>query len=788
MKIQNPKFFYPLLICLAVVLLWFSPWWVGGRNLAPLDLLNEMMQPWRGVSETGSAKNHIVSDAVDQYLVYRMVAAESYAKEGWLGWSSLTYGGTAQYANTMALYYDWTMQLHRWFGFWTAWHLGIMGQVLLAAVGMLLFLRGRMISAVWACCGALAYAANSQFVVWIYHRWTLSAFCWVPWILWSIDRYRQGKRSSWTLVPGFMALAFLGGTLQHAAFVVLAVMAVWGEEAIASGPSFARQTRLIGRYAIWGLLGAGMTGMMFLPCVDAFLVSNRLGLHMGMHGKAAMGIYPEGILQPLFNLAAYPLQIFPSLLGRCESVDVLKLFRSELFYVAYFGSLPVLIAFLALFRKQTPVVARLLIGAGLLLPLTPLVRVLYQRLYLLFILGGILAFTHFMESASVDTKKRIFKISAWISSLGILIWSAFSMILQMKHAELQTFLYQKVGSSGGSFGYFHDWVHGRLDKFLADLLIWSPQQIIPLGLFVVALIGLRLTASNQEPLKKRGNWLVALAVMFEVSLFGYRWVVFTEPTRHPLYPVTPEVTILHKHVGTEGRVVSMIEETGNHMAVTPFIPNTLSPYGIATLGGYDSIMPNGMMRVDDPRRDAKSLGRFGVTHLITYPGNPAVGSDWTRIWQSPAMALYENHAPVARYVGFRTDEEKDRFFQGRLGPSGIKLEEKTHLENSREIESPSPLRWIRIAENQADGWEYRNPQSSPSWTPAKRAPDASMLLDLSNFPAEPTLIQMRYNPPLRRLGFVVSGSALLLTVLGGFIVARKRITDPSGSADSSSLV
>ncbi len=773
LKIQHPKSFLPLLACLAVVLLWFSPWWIGGRNLAPLDILNEMMEPWRGTSEQVSVKNHIVSDAVDQYLVYRMVAAESYAKEGWLGWSSLTYGGTAQYANTMALYYDWTMQLHRWFSFWTAWHLGLMGQVMLAAAGMLLFLRGRAIGGLWACCGALAYAANSQFVVWIYHRWTLGAFCWVPWVLWSIDGYRRGNRSFWAFVPIFIALAFLGGTLQHCAFVVLAVMAMWGEEAIGTGRSLPGQSRLIGRYGLWGLLGIAMAAMMLLPCADAFVVSSRLGLHMGMNGAAEMGVYPRGILQPLFNLAAYPLQIFPSVLGRCETVDLLKVFKSELFYVAYFGSLPVLIAFLALFRKPTPVVARILIGTGLLLPLSPLVRVLYQRLYLLFILGGILAFAHFMETASDATKKRVFQITATVSGLAILVWFGLSVVMRLKAATVQAFLQGKIvdPSAGSSFGYFRQWMQGRADKFMDDLFIWSPQQLIPLGLFLIALAGLRLTASAGPRWKRRGAWMVALAVICEVSVFGARWVTFVDPGRSPLYPMTREVKALRENVG-DGRIATMIEESGSHMAVTPFIPNTLSPYGIATIHGYDSIMPNGMLLVNNTTHDSKVLGRLGVTHLITYPGNPAVGSDWMMIWKSPSMELFENPTPIPRYAGFRSDREKDSFFG--LSPSShpVALVERTRKENTREIELTPGLRWIRIAENAAPGWEYKISNApTAQWQAVQRAPDASMLLDLGNVgDSGPPLVKMRYEPPMRRLGFTVSGVALGFTLLGGAAV------------------
>ncbi len=765
------------LICFIVVLAWFSPWWVCGRNLAPLDILNEMMEPWRGTTEQVSVKNHMVSDAVDQNLIFRMVAAESFSKEGWFGWSSLTYGGSARYANTMALYYDWTMQLHRWFDFWTAWHLGIMGQVFLAAAGMLFFLRGRAIGILWSCCCALAYAANSQFVTWIYHRWTLSAFCWVPWIFWAIDGYRQGRRTFWILVPLFIGMGFLGGTLQHSAFVLLAVVAMWVEESTNGVRRLGPQARILGRYILWGLLGTGLAAMMFIPCIDAFLESNHLGLHIGMYGNSEMGMYPHGPLQPLANLISYPLQIFPSMLGRCDSLDVLKLFKSEMFYIAYFGSLPVLIAFLALWRKDSPKLARLLICVGLFLPLTPLLRFLYQRLFILFILGGVLAFAHFMETAERKTRLRIFKVSSYIISCCVVVWSLLSVYLVIKPGILGN-LRDKllIESKGSSFGFFDNWIALRVNHFIGDLFIWSPQQLLPLLLLIATLTGLRLTASLRTRWRESGNYIIAISILCETTLFASRWIVFTDQNQHPIYPITPEVTALQRFVGHDGRVTTMIHPSA-HLARTPFVPNTLCPYGISTISGYDSIVPNGMILPNEATGDAERLGRLGVSHLITWPGNSAVSSSWKSVWESPVMSLYENTRKMPRYVGFRTDADKDKFFTGEL-PEILELKEITGKENSRLIDVPPGTQWVRIAENQASGWEYRENLSSAIWKPVLRAADASMVFENPN-QTNSIRIEMRYNPPLRRLGFIISATSLGLLALGQLLIRYMRPQRPT---------
>ena len=65
-------------VCLMVILVWFSPWWLGGKNLAPLDLANGMMSPWSDAAHPEFARNHAVSDAVDllgqQFLQVRLDA------------------------------------------------------------------------------------------------------------------------------------------------------------------------------------------------------------------------------------------------------------------------------------------------------------------------------------------------------------------------------------------------------------------------------------------------------------------------------------------------------------------------------------------------------------------------------------------------------------------------------------------------------------------------------------------------------------------------------------------
>ena len=259
-----------------------------------------------------------MTDAVTQYIPYRLFAEQSFREDGYVGWNPLVFGGTSQYANTMGLYFDWTMQLHRFLSFWNAWHIGLYLQFVLAGTGLFVFLRACGCAPPVALVAALAYMTNWQFFAWVYHRWALGSFCWMPWILWAMSPWLAPSLAArnpqdrtpvrFVLVPVFLALAFMGGSLQHSAFVVIACICIflgcwWDSQQRTT--SF---TPLLMRFMMWGSLGVALAGIMFDPTIRAFLENNAVG-----HTRGALG-YEKGASQPFLNALSYPFYLFPFLL------------------------------------------------------------------------------------------------------------------------------------------------------------------------------------------------------------------------------------------------------------------------------------------------------------------------------------------------------------------------------------------------------------------------------------------------------------------------------------------
>jgi hypothetical protein len=623
-----------------LVMVWFSPWWAGGRYFAPLDILNQMLPPWCEGITVPNVHNHFVSDAVTQYLPYHILADRCLKEDGFIGWNPYSETGTRLNANTMALPGDWSLQLYRWFDFWTAWHLGLIGQLLIAGWGMLVFLRARGCLPWASLAGAVAFAANGQFVVWFFHRWALASFCWIPWLLWALfavfppaekpDR-NLCLRTGWILLAAvFLAFAFLGGTLQHAVYIILVVGCFWAAEVVFSKGSLRRKFLNTGLIFCIGFVGVVLAAGTLLPCIDAFLTSRAAGDARGGIG------YPGGFLQPVMNLIAYGFNLYPSILGSPQTMDGWKIFKSCLFDVGYLGTIPVALAFCALFRKSAPPVARWMIAVALVIPLTPLVGPLYHRVLLLFVMGGSWVLADFLSHGSPSARALFARRGLILTGFLAILWLIFSCFLFVFAPTLKerlvSFVAPRLGES--QFGVFRQWFFDRTRDYVDTLFIWSPSQW-PLVLLIVAgFLVLYLAARHSGKASLfHGAFCVLLTV--ELSILAARWITTVDPKENPPYKEIPVVAAIRRQIG-DGRLFQ--KTAGRPIASIPMAPNIPSVFRIRHLATYESIHPSGLWADSHFSEDADVLASLGVSHVLQLTNEP-VPAGWVPVFEEGKTRL-----------------------------------------------------------------------------------------------------------------------------------------------------
>jgi hypothetical protein len=753
--------------CLVFLLaLTFAPWWAGDRVFAPMDILYEMFEPWAEGSKEVEVHNHFTVDAIRGFLIPRQVAARSFKEDGFIGWDDLIHGGDPGYADTMSTYGDWTTQLHRFLSFWTAWHLGLAAQFFIAALGMFVFLRSRRIGPAIAFVGAIAFAANGQFVVWIYHRFQLGGFCWAPWMLWAMCAHREGRRWAWPLAPVFTALALLGGTLQTNVYVVLLLGAVWAGWAWESRHDRRRLWEASWSIGLWGFFGLGLAAFHILPTIAALLESTASG--MGYFR------YTQGVFEPFLSGVFFIGQIFPSLFGSPQSVDLSKALGRDLFNIAFFGFLPMIVAIRSLFLKEAPAVARSLILFGALIPLTPLVGTVYHRVQLLFVIGGIWAFAWYWENYRDDREQALYRWLSWTLAILAGIWLLLSVASWLREEQLVAFaqneLLTRMAQGAGQFRVFEDWMLQRAERLVYELRIWHPRQYVPLIAAFAGLFAIRLRFGR---LARYAVPLLLAAVVAELATFSVKWVSVTDSEEYPFYQETADISTLRQLVGP-GRVY--VVELPDRPGLFPMY--TLTMYGVATIQQRSRIVPPNMWQEAGFGTDARTLGRLAVTHAVTYADAEIEGEGWTLQYLGDRLSVWENQFGIPKYLPLRVGDD---FWAGDFEPQLPPVRTIMGTPNRRLVEVPVGASVLRVAENWSEGWQYR--VGSADWRPVERAPDWSMIIDLGDRLTSSAEIEMRYRPQRRVVGRWLSLTSLVVLLLfvgfsyhsGLFLVASSSV-------------
>lgn len=737
----------------------------GEKVLAPLDLF-KFYGPWYTNTQETDVHNHFACDFTEVFLAERLFAHTSYRREGRVGWSDLSFSGTAQYANTMNLYFDWTMQLNRFLPFWTAWHIGLFGQLLLAAIGMFVFLRSRSISNGPACLGATCYGFNSFFFTWMFHGWMLSAFCWLPWVLWTMYSLREGKRRG-GLTPLFLLPGFLGGHLQFAAYYVIVVAAYillwfWEDRKLTIG----RRLQNSLPFAVCGILAAGMAAFMFLPTINTYRLTLQAGLVRGGLG------YPQGWTQPLRTILLYPFYIFPYILGRPQTLDFAKLFPSDLMLVPFIGSFSLLAGVIHTTRSlrsksgiNGPV---LMMALGLLLPLTPLVGPLYLRLHILFILGASWAAAHALDSKHFGDDRRLASLGMKLFVGASIIWIAASALIMRFRPQILALLANRSADriAAHRFGLFTDWWSERIARTVSNLQIWTPEMLVPWILLGIALVAYRQRAVGRAT-GKIFVWVIILTTLGQLLWYNKNWLSYADKPGHDV-PEFAGRDMLERHLQPWHRVATVQQEERPVL----FPLNTLSLFNLAHYHGYGSIYPPGI-QLNLQRYtvagdlNPREFGRWGVTHAIAYHDENDLDPDWHLIETAGVISLYSNTLACARYEAMLADG------------TGTGLKPILHQFNHRQLMLPEHAISMQVIENWGEGWQYRINQGA--WQDMNDSDAFTLYADFKVPTASGNVFEMRYRPRLFRIGRWIALASFALYAM--FTVNMPRWVHPFRSDD-----
>ena len=755
------------LVLFAVASVLFFPALFQGKILAPLDITTTLLQPWASDAKGAKPHNHNPSDAVTQYLPYRIHIEKSLHEDGYIGWNPYEMGGYNMAANTMALPGTWTLQLHRFLPFKDAWNLGLFAEFLIAGSGMLVFLRGRNLP--WLPCliGAIAFMANSQFTIWVYHRWALSSFCWMPWVLWCAAEGFRWKSPSLRLclLPGFLALALLGGSLQHMVFVGLGCgcLLLGG---LTNPKSLLKEWPLTAAWTCAFLLALGLAAFSIVPQVQGYLTNIEIG-----HTRGGIG-YPEGSLQPAFNLLAIPAQIWPWLLGDPQSIDGWRLLKSYFMNLAYLGTIPMVLGISGFFIKGMPRQAKWLIAFGLLIPLTPLVGPLYHRVQLLFLLGAAWMTAEMLARIPAQPPARLVKWwTGVVVSLGaaLLIGSCLPQGIKTT-IENQVVAKSLQASKDSRFGADSAWIETRARRWVNRFALHHPRTAWTYGLLVLGTTGLILSSSIQNPKSKiqnpkssstlptpqtAGQLMILAATTLELATLFHTWTTYSNPK--DLTPRHPAIERVHELTGAQ--------RVSQDSAFAP--PNLLSAFLIPSADAYESIQyrtTSWTLRNEDPAMrltlagvgiSAQTRGTLPTEGTASWP--VAADSDGLTIRRNPnALApLLAGSGPVPA----AWDEVLPLLKQSTpLTASGATM-------NHWSFRWPGESDWVRISQNWHPGWRYRV-ENGP-WIPVLEGPDSSCWL-----PRPPrhhqAPIEVRFSP--RPQWLVIASLGTVLVWLGIILV------------------
>lgn len=545
----------------------------------PADALVGLYHPYRdyfaSTNPQGVAyKNFILTDPVLQQYPWKWLVINGWKetisdafKSPTLPWQSRTllhvqdnpynFSGTPLLANIQSgTFYPLNVLFLLINNFSIAWTIFIIIQPLLAMIFMALWLREHKIGFLAQLFGGLIWAFSSFNLVWIEWGNIGHAGLWLPFVLLAVDKLQKAKIKKqkvmkWHVLLQFSLMSSLfAGHFQVTFYLLVAVALYWF---IRLGIS----KRSISLFTIHCLLFTVLTSIQWIPSLKLTIASNRNVEQENVLQREGFFIKPKQLVQI----------ITPDFFGNPATLN----YRGAWNYseqVIYVGILPLLLILFVLFRTQKVksfsntkrFAVLLLVGCLLFAVDNPIARLPYA-LKIPFI-------------RSLQPTRLSYLIVFSLSTLA-----AFGMERLRRLTQKD---WKAVAVSAGILVGFFAILVVISSKFTeANRLVSQRNLAFPAFLFIVSLVGL-LVAGFTQRRHSRMLLLTAYCLLltaFDLFRFGWKFIPFS-PVSY-LYPITPSLSFLQRHMGPEERFMTLDRR------ILP--PNANVMYRLKSINGYDPI-------------------------------------------------------------------------------------------------------------------------------------------------------------------------------------------------------
>lgn len=580
-------------------------------------------------------RNPWLNDVATQFLPWAAKVREAWRsgemplRDRWNGCgSALAAGGTPGAFSPFTLL-GLALPLSRAFG------LAAAVKVLVALIGMWLWLREIRVSAPGSLFGSVSFALSFSITPWLFFPQAAAVGSW-PWVFFAVERLRdvEAGRRAFGFLVGLLAvwplLGHIESVVSGVALLAVVYAVRWASGDLPDAPW------LLARTALAGLAGAGLVAFALLPHALAILASNRRVIANDPVYSVYFSLIPHGFVWP-----GWRTMLFPRAFGDGIASPMLSSGRAAFteMTLGYIGIIGWALALLVLRpgSRRARITAALLVVIGVALgiglgawPFTeiagrlPLLRLMTP----VRILSWIALAASTLSALELDRWITDAERAPWRSTLAATGAAGLLVLLSL---DTQNRYYLSLGPPAG--------LPAQAEAL--RLTLWCLAAFVVSGALLLA---------KSVPLRSAVPYLLAIIAGTELTLQASR--LYAVGRAVDVYPMTPLAEFLRTRPGTfriagesfaffpQRNAMIRVEDVRTHDPVerrdyVEFLSSTCG-YPLA-----DYFKP--LFSINAP-----ALDFLNVRYLVTFPAREQTNAKWMPVYSGPDGSVFENREVLPR--------------------------------------------------------------------------------------------------------------------------------------------